>query len=334
MSTRNMNQVHQLFFQGLATKDVELPIRHLANGSYIEHTNLDGPQLLLTMADADAALRDNGRLVEGAVLTVKMGDPGGRGDAYFASKFVVCRADPHGDHIRVEAIEAGVYLAKQPVVKPLFFNGMTAKEILGKVFPGYKVEVVGPDVKHTYHVTAGATPSSVLRLLERDMGACIWVARGAVYCVPYLDMMRRQLKGAPITFEYGRPGVAHPITGYTPLGVGTLVNRAVRRNYYVWDTVKGMVRGAADRDAPPAILTGVNAGALEVASRRLDPCLLADVMGNGQYAAGLAVAVRLHRYDKESVIDESVPPSQVIMTVSHTQTSNSYHCKVTTGVAR
>lgn len=95
-----------------------------------------------------------------------------------------------------------------------------------------------------------------------------------------------------------------------------------------------MIQGKADRDAPPSILTGVSAAALESASRRLDPCLLADVMGNGQYAAGLAVGVRLHRYDKESVIDESVPASQVIMAVSHTQTSNSYHCKVTTGVAR
>ena len=120
MSTRNMNQVHQLFFQGLATKDVEIPIRHLAGGTYIEHTNLDGPQLLLTLADADAALRDNGRLVEGAVLTVKMGDPGGRGDAYFASKFAVCSADPHGDHIMLKRSRRGFTWRSSPLPSRCF----------------------------------------------------------------------------------------------------------------------------------------------------------------------------------------------------------------------
>ncbi|MFM5095014.1 hypothetical protein ACEUCJ_15100 [Aeromonas rivipollensis] len=330
----DLNSVHLLFFQAVAVNGQDMPIRHLAGGTYIEHTNLDGPQLLLTISDADAALRDNGGLVEGAELTVKMGDPDGRGDVYFSSKFIVCSADAHGDHLMVEAIEAGVYRAKQPATKPQFYPGLTAKQIIEKVLPGYKLDMPANETKFTYHITAGATPSSVLRLLERDMGACLWVARGVVHCIPYQAMMQRSPKDAAILFEYRQQKSDHPIMAYTPLGVNTPADRAVRRNYFVWDTVKGMIQGKADRDAPPSILTGVDATALEAASRRLDPCLLANVMGNGRYAAGLTVGIRLHRFDRESVVDESVPTSQVIMTVSHTQTSNNYQCKITTGIPR
>lgn len=326
-----MTGIQRFFFQRMQANGNEVPIQSIARGVYIEHVNLDGPQLILLLNDTDSALRDDVKLVDGAKLTVKMGDPNARGDTYFSVNFVVVGVSPESTQIRVEALEAGVHAIKQPATKPLAFINQKPADILKALFPGYKINAEFKD-KLTYHVTTGATASSVLRLMERDLGAAIWVSRGVVNCIPY-NKLAGQKDGYPI-FEYQNQASKHPIFAHAPAHQAEASKRVARRHYMSWDTVAGLQKGASNQDAPPSYVPAVPAAALDNLSSHLVPTLLCDMPGNGLYCAGMTVGVRLHRYNNDRVIDESLPLKQAILVVSHIQEFSTYKCKVTTGVAQ
>jgi hypothetical protein len=321
----------QRFFQQLKINGKEAPIFSLTRGVYIESITLDGPQLVLYLNDMDGNLRDTMKLVSGATLELAMGDVGGRGGAYFKSSFVVVTIQPEGRILRVEALEAGIFALKQPAPKPLFFIGVRVKDMLADLFPGYTIQTT-LTAKVTHHIAVGATPSGVLRKLERDLGAAIWVSRGVVYCIPR-NMLGGQEKGYP-TLEYQAQRTAHPIQGFKPLYEAPTAAREVRRNYVSWDTVGGLLASPVNPDAPRKFVPGASLDELDGMGATTVPAMICDTPGNGTYAAGMTVGVRLHRLNREAVLDESMPAKQVIMTVSHVDENNEYKCKLTTGVSQ
>lgn len=327
-----MTDRQQYFFQQIKIGSKEVPIQSVSRGVYIEALNLDGPQLILMLNDTDSSLRDDLGLVDGVKLSVKMGDPNGRGDAYFSVDFVVVHVRAESTQIRVEALEATMHALKQPVTRPMVFNQMRPAAILTSLFPGYKVQSEAIKDKLTYHVTMGATPSSVLRIIQRDLGAAIWVARGTVYCIPYA-MLGNQKETYPV-FEYQSQASMHPIFAYAPMHKAEAAKRTVQRCYMSWDTTKGMMMGTKHPDAPRAYLPNVPFHVLDNAAAHAVPYLLCDMHGNGTYTPGMTVGIQLHRHNQDRVVDESMPRKQMIMTVSHIQERSAYKCKVTTGVSQ
>ncbi|WCH25156.1 hypothetical protein [Aeromonas salmonicida] len=321
----------QRFFQQIKVNGKEAPTFSLTRGVYIESINLDGPQLVLNLNDLDSNLRDTMKLVSGARLELSMGDVTGRGGAYFKSSFVVVSIQPEGRNLRVESMEAGIFALKQPTPVPRFFIGVRVKDMLADLFPGYTIQTT-ITAKVTHHVTAGATPSSVLRKLERDLGAAIWVARGVVYCIPR-NMLGGQKDGYPM-LEYQAQKSQHPIQGYKPLYEAPTAAREVRRNYVSWDTVGGLLASPVNRESPRKFVPGASLDELDGMGASTVPALICDMPGNGNYTAGMTVGVRLHRINREAVLDESMPAKQVIMTVSHIDEDNQYRCKLTTGVSQ
>jgi len=329
-----MAELQQLFFQKITVNGTEIPIYNLDSGTYIEGINLEGPLLILNFYDVDGTLRDNYGLVDGAVLSVKMGDPNGRGDAYFTTDFVVGHPIVQGDRLRVEAIEKQVYALKQPVKTAMFFNGDKIADILAELFAGYKISIASNATsmknKLYQHVTAGSTPAAMLRKVCRDLGAAIWVARGTVYCAP-LTMLGNQEKDYPV-LEYQGQKTDHPIYAYQAIHVAEAAARQATKCYISWDIVNGMQKSTANPDAPPQILPQVPLEALNNLHVHVVPCMLADMLGNGSYTAGMTIGVRLNRFSENAVLDESMPARQLITLVSHIGDKKSYKCKVTTGV--
>ncbi|WP_187172472.1 hypothetical protein [Aeromonas hydrophila] len=321
----------QRFFQQIKINGKEAPIFNLTRGVYIESIGLDGPQLVLHLNDRDSNLRDTMRLVSGAELELTMGDVSGRGDAYFKSSFVVVSIHPNGQNLRVEALDAGVFALKQPVPAPRFFIGVRVKDMLTDLFPGYTIQTP-LTARVTHHITMGATPASVLRKLESDLGAALWVSRGVVYCIPR-NMLGGQEKGFP-TLEYQAQQTQHPIQAYKPLYEAPTAAREVRRNYASWDTVGGLLVSQVNPGSPRKFVPGASLDELDKMGATTVPAMICDMPGNGIYTAGMTVGVRLHRMNREAVLDESMPPKQVIMTVSHIDESNEYKCKLTTGVSQ
>lgn len=324
-------QPQQRFFQRLFINGKEAPIYSLIRASYIESINLDGPQLVLVINDLDSTLRDSFGLVSGATLELTMGDVGGRGDAYFKVTFTVVAIKPEARRLRVEAMESAVYALKQPAKAPRFFTAWRVKDMLADLFPGHTIETTYT-AKVTHHVTAGATPSSVLRKLETDLGAAIWVARGVVYCVPRANLGGQE-KDYPI-LEYQAKETKHPILAMSPAYEAETAARSAKRCYVSWDTVEGLLVSPVNADAPRSFVRGTSLDELDGMGAHTVPAMTCDTLGNGNYTAGMTVGVRIHRINKEAVLDESLPAKQLIMTVSHIDEDNQYKCKLTTGVSQ
>lgn len=321
----------QRFFQQIKVNGKEAPIFSLTRGVYIEAINLEGPQLVLYLNDIDSNLRDTMGLVSGAVLEVTMGDVSGRGDAYFKSSFAVVSILPEGYSLRVECLELGLFAIKQPAPRPLFFVEARVKDMLADLFPGYIIQTP-ITAKVTHHITVGSTPVGALRKLERDLGAAIWVSRGVVYCIPR-NMLGGQERDYPV-LEYQAQRSKHPILGIKPLFEAPNGAREVQRNYVSWDTVGGLLVSPVNEKAPRKFVPGATLDELDGMGSITVPAMICDMPGNGTYAAGMTVGVRLHRISRESVLDESMPAKQVIMTVSHIDENNQYKCKLTTGVSQ
>lgn len=330
-----MANQQQLFFQSVSVNGKNIPIGNIDGGTYIESLNMEGPILILNIYDVDSSLRDDYKLVDGAILSVKMGDVRGRGDAYFTTDFVVGHPIVKGDKLRIEAIEKQVYKLKQLVSTPMFFNGVRVSEMLAELFPGYTVKVADDasmKQRISHHVTTGSTPAAMLRKVCRDMGCAIWVARGAVYCSP-LTMLGNQEKGYPI-LEYQAQKSNHPIFAYQAIHVEEAASRQAKRCYMSWDPVNGMQKSTAHPDAPRKFLPNIPQESLNNLHIHVVPRMLADLLGNGTYTAGMTVGVRLNRFSQGAVLDESMPARQLITVVSHTVGRDSYKCKVTTGVVQ
>lgn len=328
-----MGNKQQLFFQSVTVNGKELPIFNLDSGTYVENINLEGPLLILNFYDVDSSLRDDYKLVDGAVLSVKMGDVNGRGDAYFTTDFVVGHPIVNGDYLRIEALEKGVYATKKKVTTPLFFNGLRIGEILAELFVGYKI-VVADDLtlkqRLYHHVTSGSTSAAMLRKICRDLGCAIWVSRGKVYCSP-LKMLGNQEKDYPV-LEYQPAKSNHAIYAYQAIHTDEAAARQTQKCYMSWDMVNGMQKSTAHPDAPRKILPKVPLESLNNLHIHAVPRMLADLLGNGLYTAGMTVGVRLNRFSQGAPLDESMPARQLIMVVSHIEDKKSYKCKVTTGV--
>lgn len=336
-----MSVPEQLFFQSITIEGGQaIPIFNLVSGSYIEEIELNGPTLMMDFSDVDSALADDYGLRQGAVIDVRMGDYGaGNRAAYFASKFAIVSAAPDGDHLRVVAIEKGAYDVKQPAPHTLVYQGQTPEQILGALFPGYRVEV-SPDVSPdpvTYHVPAGSTPSRMLRNLAKELGCALWVARGWVRCVSYKSLLERSPKDGEIRLEYqGAPSSAkessYAIHSYQPVYVQSSAAREEKRQYMTWDTVAGFQISQLNQGCPRVFLPVASPSILDAAVWRFVDCMDADLSGKAVFEAGLTVGVRINRMSKESVIDESLPLVQAIRKISHIQTPNHYRCVATLGV--
>lgn len=327
------NNKQQLFFQSVKVNGKEIPIFNLDSGTYVENINLEGPLLILNFFDVDSSLRDDYKLVDGAVLSVKMGDVSGRGDVYFTTDFVVGHPIVQGDKIRIEAVEKQVFKLKKPVSTPMFFNGVRIADILSELFVGYKINVANDltmKQRLYHHVTHGSTPAVMLRKICRDLGCAIWVARGTVNCAP-LKMLGNQEKDYPV-LEYQTSKTNHPIYAYQAIHVGEAAARQTQRCYMSWDPVNGMQKSTAHPDAPRKILPKVPLESLNNLHIHVVPRMLADLLGNGTYTAGMTVGVKLGRYSEGAPLDESMPARQLITVVSHIEDKKSYKCKVTTGV--
>ncbi|WP_279448419.1 hypothetical protein [Aeromonas hydrophila] len=177
-----MRTPEQPFFQSITIEGGrQVPIYNLVSGTYTEEIELNGPVLLMSFNDSDSGLADDFGLREGAVIDVRMGDSGSNARAaYFASKFTIISALPDGDHLQLVAIESGVYDIKQPTARTLVYGNQKPAEILGALFPGYRLEIPAEvnTSPVTYHVPAGSLPSIMLRKMAKELGCALWVARG------------------------------------------------------------------------------------------------------------------------------------------------------------
>ncbi|WP_429169425.1 hypothetical protein [Aeromonas hydrophila] len=333
-----MKAPEQLFFQSVkVVGGREVPIYNLVSGSYKEAIELNGPQLQLTLNDSDSSLADDYGLIEGAVCDVRMGDSGSNARAaYFASRFTIISAVPQGDHLLICAIEKGVYDIKQPVPRPKIYGDMTPAQILADLFPGYKVDApqTASTQKVTYHVPAGSIPSLMLRQMAKELGCAIWLARGVVHCVPYKELLQRQPSDGAIKLEYqgNTQKGGYPIYAYRPIYTSNKAAREEKRQYMTWDTVGGFQISAVNEGCPRVFLPVASLDALDASVWRFTECMDADLCGCGIFSAGMAAGVRINRMSSDSVIDESIPLTQVFSVISHIQTPNSYKCAATMGI--
>ncbi|HHO0939049.1 TPA: hypothetical protein ACRTTK_003085 [Aeromonas hydrophila] len=334
-----MRTPEQPFFQSITIEGGrQVPIYNLVSGTYTEEIELNGPVLLMSFNDSDSGLADDFGLREGAVIDVRMGDSGSNARAaYFASKFTIISALPDGDHLQLVAIESGVYDIKQPTARTLVYGNQKPAEILGALFPGYRLEIPAEvnTSPVTYHVPAGSLPSIMLRKMAKELGCALWVARGTVHCVPLKSLLERSPKDGEIKLEYqGNSSRAdgYAIYGYQPTYINAEAARKEKRQYMTWDTVAGFQVSALNEGCPRVFLPVASLDALDAAIWRFTNCMTADLSGCGIFAAGLTAGVRINRMSSESVIDESLPLIQAFSKVSHLQTPNNYRCAATMGI--
>ncbi|MGL4350011.1 MAG: hypothetical protein ACRCT2_05470, partial [Plesiomonas shigelloides] len=245
------------------------------------------------MTDVDSVLSDDYGLVEGAKISVKMGDSGSNtGAAYFSSNFTIVSSQADGDHLTIDAMESGVYAIKQPAGRSKVFLSMLPADILKDLFSGYPI-VMGTTIsaeKVTYHVPIGSTPSVMLRQMGKDLGCAIWLARGSVYCIPFQELLLRQPKSGPLKIEFqgSVKSDAYAIYAYKPIYASQAAAREQKKQYMTWDTEAGFVISKLNDGCPREFLPVANLDSLDASVWRWTDRMTVDLVGSGMFSAGLA----------------------------------------------
>lgn len=312
-----------MFLQKLILNDVDVGTHSVLSLTYIERLNLTCPKLIMKIVDRDKIFQDNAKLRDGAIMEVTLGDATGRGEEMFKDRFVVGASwEVEDDAMMVEALQVDIDRIKQPVSVPMFFINKTVKQILSSVFPEHEVVMDSYEFKHTYHVLTGSTISMMLERLKWDAGAEIYLFRGKVY---FTKLKGFASKPDSFQFDYMRNSSENPtIESYQRFNPVNAVTRKESRDYMCWDIRRGMI--GLKTGKPREYLPFTHESQIKNHNICLAKVMECTLAGDGRFTPSMMIKFELNRKLTESVIDESVPSSQLMIGVRHFQEGMKYIC--------
>lgn len=310
------------FFQSLEINGLNAGVSNFIEGTYIERMNLTCPKLILKLEDKDKLYQDNGKLVAGARLTLRLGDIDSRGQALFKESFIVGSCSSDGPILNVEALQEDIYRIKQPLSIPHFFVNKSIIEIISFIFPNYKIEHDNFVEKVTYHCLTNSTYSMMLEQLSSDFGAAIWLNRGVVH-IKKLNAVMAQDEAFKMDFNQNL-SKNNTIRKYDSYHKEKSKLRLLSKDFFSWTIQNGVKQLSSNK--PRVFLSNRSESQLHNNNLFLINITESLLAGNGDFTCGKTVKLMLTRFSQESVLDESVPGKQIMLGVRHYQKRNAYLC--------
>ncbi|MCG7545444.1 hypothetical protein MHM93_14780 [Pseudoalteromonas sp. MM17-2] len=320
--------VSTIFTQKVLIDGTEMPLGYILKVLYVEASDIDGSRLLLTVSDMDGDVRDSLGLKYESVLTMTLGDVHMDDGSQFTEKFTVV-SDPKrdGDTLLVECLPTAVYELKAKTIKPRFFVDKSPKQILNELIKGYPVHIDGIVGRGTYHLHAGVTASQLIKEMAKEMGARFFYCRGHFYLRAY-DYIARQTTKADL--EYKNSRAYHSIWSLKQSFSGSLITRERLKNHCYFDITKGAKQSNDQYER--RIIPNIGEDKIKRLNRHIVPKLRFEMRGTTVFKPTDNVKLKIHRFDGQRVLDESIPAEQSIIELIHYQHGYIYVCHATTGV--
>ena len=318
------------FVQTIKVNGQEIDKTALISCAYIESLDLSSPCIIANFMDDRGSLRDDLKLVEGAIIDLEFGDVDGRGRAMFQESFVISDAPIRNNVIHAEGFSRSVNSLKQPAVKPKFLVDQPIKMILANLCEGtglaISCSVVGVG---TYHLNHDMTPSRLIRNIARDFGAAVWVSRGVLYFRSYEDLMRQ----SPV-YKVGlnAKDVDIDMTKHEVVKNQKQFERVAQKNFFSWSIDKGMQASVTNADKSKVLVTA-NQPQLNNLSKYAQPLLVLECYGISDLQPSNMLDFILVRLSSDEALDESLPNRMFITRITHYTQGERYLINTEVGVS-
>lgn len=329
-----MSEKEYVFIQRISIKQDNKIINeilpdHVVNCAIIENANMDGTFISMLLLDPVAEYRDAMHVKNGTEIEVVYGDPRGAGDNIYIDSFIVMPPVATKGGFSVEGFQKTIHELKKPAKQARYFANRTPAQIIQLLMPAISYNIDTFSTTGTYHLNAGAKPSRLIRQMARDYGAIAYYCRGTFYFKRIDGLLNQK---TAFTFEHDNPRAEVVIAQYDMSDLTYMYERLYKRKYIQWDTVSGMMASNGNTEFGTIPISTSGKHALDNQNKGVIPILTTSQFGNTDFKPGILIKVIFNLGVIDRVIDEALPENQIIDTVSHYQTRNSYICKTILGI--
>lgn len=318
----------QQFIQSIQYKGKPVDLGHLLESTYIERTDIAAPLLILKFNDIDAIIREEYGLKNSNEIKVSFGDPLGRDAIYENERFTVQSMPMGSGHVlTVNCIQTDAFKLLPKAGSARFFVGEPAISVIRKLFNGapLKFHSVTDAAIEDYHLLPQQRPIELIRQIARETGKLAFLSRGIVTLKSFDELLQEGLK-KPFEYHYRDSRKDNQIAGYRVLDSEWKAKDILNANYAANDMSKGMVKG---NSPAPVEFSGASSKATLKAMGNIPvPAIEFLVEGHGGLQLGKVCKIAWNKLQGESPIDESLPDTVVIGSVSHYSRANRYQCRV------
>lgn len=318
----------QQFIQSIEYKGKPVDLGHLLESTYIERTDIAAPLLILKFNDVDAIIREEYGVKNQDEIKVSFGDPLGRDAIYEDERFTVQSMPMASGHVlTVNCIQSDAFKLLPKAGSARFFVGEPAISVIRKLFSGAPLKFQSSDSAaiEDYHLLPQQRPIELIRQIARETGKLAFLSRGVVTLKSFDELLQEGLK-KPFDYHYRDSRKDSQIIEYRVLDSQWKAQDILNRNYAAADMVKGKVDSKAQL---PTQYTGVShKQTLAVLGKMPIPAIEFLVEGHGGLQPGKVCKITWNKLQAESPVDESLPDTVVIGSVSHYSRANRYQCRV------
>lgn len=318
----------QQFIQSIEYKGKPVDLGHLLESTYIERTDIAAPLLILKFNDVDAIIREEYGIKNQDEIKVSFGDPLGRDAIYEDERFTVQSMPMDSGHVlTVNCIQSDAFKLLPKAGSARFFVGEPAISVIRKLFNGAPLKFQSSDgaAIEDYHLLPQQRPIELIRQIARETGKLAFLSRGVVTLKSFDELLQEGLK-KPFEYHYRDSRKDNQIVGYRVLDSQWKAQDILNANYAANDMSKGMVKG---NSPAPVEFSGVSSKATLKAMGSLPiPAIEFLVEGHGGLQPGKVCKIAWNKLQGESPINESLPDTVVIGSVSHYSRANRYQCRV------
>lgn len=316
------------FLQSLKVDGWEIPAAKVVNFAYIESLDLSYPAVIVEIRDVDSVIRGDFGLKKHSVLEAEMGDVNGAGNRFFVSRFIISACPIENGVIKAEGFHESVDKLKQPAARPIYFVKKSPAQILSRLLPELRVDC-SINTLGTYHLNTGGSASRLLRSMERDLGAAIWISRGVVHCHK-LD----QLVAAKPLLKMGlnTQDADATIVNHSRINDEAIFERQQKKQYCSWQIDKGISRSTTNADRAPVMLSyPLGNQLLNNQSLYIQTVMDFETVGNSDFTPSEMLDFELIRLSGDGEIDESISSKLIIEQVTHYEQAGKYLNRIFVG---
>lgn len=296
----------------------------IEEATFVETLDLDGPKLMLTVADQFAYLNDNLKVRELDTLTCTLSDTFGRGGMNAMPTFTIVTFKTSGYFIKYELMATPVFETKNPVKdKSRAFVQRKVDDIISAYIKGVGMDIKSFPIVEDYHCLTGERPSILLRQIALEKGALIWVDRDTCHFKPFSDLWSQE---PAFTYHHNKPDEPNIILDHIVPSTKKRLLDNIPRGYSGWD----FTSSAGKLGGGGAPVTTASGKSLTLSNKRKGVMEVIDFLcpGNGALRPGQVLKLMWHLPDPGRPLNEELPNKVVVSAVGHHYTSQKYFCRV------
>lgn len=305
-----------LFVQKIVHKPTgqEFDLGFLSEFTLVETMDLSGPKVIMRVRDNTLYLQDNLKIKAEDELTITLADVFANEGMDAVMDFTILSCPQASGNIVINCMKTAVYETKKPAKRASLFPVGSASNVLGRFFPGLKLDLPKLPVSESYHVLAGERPSYALKQMAMEQGGHIFFSRDKVVVRRISDLIKQEPE-----FKYhgGDNREEMQIITYQVKKPEQVLKDRCIRNYYSFSITDGFISSKKNAGGIPMLYGSSKAPVLDGINAVPSPVIDFTVSGNGKIRAGSVIGFEWHTARKDAPLNEALPEKVVVWCVAH-----------------